>query len=199
MNSRFIATIAPVFSVEEARSFLARIRAEFPDASHHVSAYIIGFGASTISHCNDDGEPSGTAGRPALAVLSGSGFGDIIVVITRYFGGTKLGTGGLVRAYSDSVRQALDRLPRAEKVMSHTILVAAPYAWYERLQALIRKHDGRVLDQELAADVTLTAQIPVNDFGDFERALTDASQGRFQAVIINTEEIILPMKQNEEY
>ena len=103
-----------------------------------------------------------------LAVLSGSGFGDIAVVVTRYFGGTKLGTGGLVRAYSDAVRQVLADLPRAEKVPTHTILVAAPYAWYDRLQMLIRNHSGKVLEQELAADVTFTAQIPVENFTGFQ-------------------------------
>ncbi len=80
VNSRFIASAAPAFSVEEAKVFIARVRKEFSDASHNVPAYIIGHGSSTISHCNDDGEPSGTAGRPALAVLQGSGLGDIVVV-----------------------------------------------------------------------------------------------------------------------
>jgi uncharacterized YigZ family protein len=193
LNSRFIATIAPVFSAEEAHQFIARVKTEYPDATHHVPAYIIGFGSSIISHCNDDGEPSGTAGRPALAVLSGSGFGDIAVVVTRYFGGTKLGTGGLVRAYSDAVRQALVGLPRAEKVPTHTILVAAPYAWYDRLQSLIRNHRGKVLSQDLTADVTFTIQLPVENFSAFEMVLTDASHGGLQAVIINTEETILPV------
>lgn len=193
MNSRFIATIVPVFSVEEARQFISRIKSKFPDATHHVPAYIIGFGSSVISHCSDDGEPSGTAGRPALAVLSGSGFGDIAVVVTRYYGGTKLGTGGLVRAYSDAVRQALVDLPRAEKVATHTILVVAPYAWYDRLQTIIRTYSGRVLEQDLAADVTLTVRLPVENFTSFQTNLTDASHGSLQAVIISTEETILPI------
>jgi uncharacterized YigZ family protein len=192
-NSRFIAIVAPVFSVEEARRFIARIKTEYPDATHHVPVYIIGYGSSVISHCSDDGEPSGTAGRPALAVLSGSGFGDIAVVIIRYFGGTKLGTGGLVRAYSQAVRQVLADLPRAEKVSTHTIMVAAPYAWYERLQALIRNHSGKVLGQDLAADITLTAQLPVEFYAAFQSNLTDASQGNLQAIIISTEETILPV------
>jgi uncharacterized YigZ family protein len=193
LNSRFIATVAPVFSVEEARQFITRIKSEYPDASHHVPAYIIGFGASVISHCSDAGEPSGTAGRPMLAVLSGSGFGDIAVVVTRYFGGTKLGTGGLVRAYSDAVRQVLVDLPRAEKVPTHTILVAAPYAWYDRLQSLIRNQNGKVLEQDLAADVTLTIQLPVDNFAEFHKILTDASHGSLQALIVGTEETILPV------
>jgi uncharacterized YigZ family protein len=115
VNSRFIASAGPAFSVEEAREFIARVKAEFPDASHHVPVYLVGYGASVTAHCSDAGEPSGTAGRPALAVLQGSGLGDVVVVVTRYFGGTKLGTGGLVRAYSDAVRSVLEVLPRAER------------------------------------------------------------------------------------
>mgnify|MGYP002683366668 CR=1 FL=1 len=78
VNSRFIATIAPAFSVDQARAFVGRMRAEFADASHNVPAYLIGHGAATVAHCHDDGEPSGTAGRPMLAVLQGSGLGDVV-------------------------------------------------------------------------------------------------------------------------
>ena len=130
-NSRFIATAAPVFGVEEARAFVERIRAEFADATHNVPAYVVGHGASVIAHSHDDGEPSGTAGRPALAVLQGSDLGDVAVVVTRYFGGTKLGTGGLVRAYGDAVREVLDVLPRAHKVLTHVVMVEVPYPLYE--------------------------------------------------------------------
>ena len=89
VNSRFITTVVPVFSVEEAREFIHEIKKEFSDASHNVPVFLVGFGQSVTAHCSDDGEPSGTAGRPALAVIQGSGLGDIAVVVTRYFGGTK--------------------------------------------------------------------------------------------------------------
>ena len=115
VNSRFIATAAPVFTVEQAREFIKRIRSEFDDASHNVPIFVVGYGSSVIAHCSDDGEPSGTAGRPALAVLQGTGPGGYGIVVTRYFGGTKLGTGGLVRAYSEAVRQVLREMPLAEK------------------------------------------------------------------------------------
>ena len=97
-NSKFITTIAPARSVEEARILINKVQKEFPDASHHVTAFIIGYGVSQTAHCSDAGEPAGSAGRPTLAVLQGSGLGDVVVVISRYFGGTKLGVGGLVRA-----------------------------------------------------------------------------------------------------
>ena len=118
LRSRFIATAAPVFSVDEARDFVNSVKDEFADASHNVPAFLVGYGPSVTAHCSDDGEPSGTAGRPALAVLQGSGLGDIAVVVTRYFGGTKLGTGGLVRAYGDAVKAVLAILPLAASASS---------------------------------------------------------------------------------
>src|SRR5512136_477166 len=156
-NSRFIASLAPVFSVDEAKAFIHRIKAEFPDATHHVPVYLVGYGASEIAHCSDAGEPSGTAGRPALAVLRGSGLGDVAVVVTRYFGGTKLGTGGLVRAYSEAVRMVVQAVPQAEKVLTHTIMLAFPYTYLERIRLLVAAQAGAIIDETFAADVTLTA------------------------------------------
>jgi uncharacterized YigZ family protein len=193
INSRFIATAAPVFSVEEAKAFVARIKTEFADASHNVPAYVVGHGASMIAHCNDDGEPSGTAGRPSLAVLSGSGLGDVAVVVTRYFGGTKLGAGGLVRAYSDAVRAVLEALPRAEKVPAHSVMLAIPYAWIERLRRLVEQSGGQIVDEQFAADVTVTAHFPIEAFPAFQEALSQASHGSLQAEIIETQTTIVPI------
>jgi uncharacterized YigZ family protein len=187
VNSRFIASAAPVFSVEEAKDFIARIKAEYLDASHNVPAYVIGHGVSTISHCNDDGEPSGTAGRPALAVLSGSGLGDVAVVVSRYFGGTKLGAGGLVRAYSDAVRAVLEILPRAKKIPTHTIMLIIPYSWVDRLRRLVEQNGGHIEDEEFAVDVTVTARFPTTAFPAFQEALTQASHGSLLAEIIDTQ------------
>lgn len=192
INSRFIASAAPAASIEEARQFIAQVKAEFANASHNVPAYVIGYGATLISHCHDDGEPSGTAGRPALAVLSGSGLGDIAVVVTRYFGGTKLGSGGLVRAYSDAVRAVLAVLPRAEKVFTHTVMLALPYAWFERLRLLVAAHHGQILDEAFTADVTLTARFAVQHLDAFQEALREASHGGLQAEIIESGPAIVP-------
>jgi uncharacterized YigZ family protein len=187
LNSRFIATAAPVFSVDEAKAFIALIKAEFPDASHNAPVYLIGHGNSTIAHSHDDGEPAGAAGRPALAVLRGSGLGDVAVVITRYFGGTKLGTGALVRAYGDAVRAVLEDLPRAVKVTTHTVLVAAPYPLYERLRLLVAAHHSQVLDEDFAADVTLTARFIAERLAPFQAALGQMSNGTLQAEIVETD------------
>ena len=193
-NSRFIASAAPVFSVDEAKAFVARIKSEFSDASHNVPAYQVGFGPSTIAHCSDDGEPSGTSGRPALAVLQGSGFGDIAVVVTRYFGGTKLGTGGLVRAYGDAVRELLAVLPRAEKVPTHTVMLSLPYSLYEQLKLLVAEWNGRLLDEVFAADITLTIQFTVERFDGFQDALRELSHGSLEAMIVETNEAtIMPI------
>ena len=194
VNSRFIATAGPVFTVEEAKEFVARVREEFADATHNVPVYLVGHGATVVAHCGDDGEPSGTAGRPALAVLRGSGLGDVAVVVTRYFGGTKLGTGWLVRAYGDAVRAVLEVLPRAAKVPTHVVVIVTPYNFFERLRLLIAGHGGQILNEEFAADVTVTARLTVERYPAFRSALQEASAGRLQAEVIETDEAtIMPV------
>src|SRR5512144_3137560 len=137
VNSRFIATLAPVADVPEARTFIARIKKEFADASHNVPAYIIGGGNTVTEFCSDDGEPAGTSGKPALAVLRGSGLGDVAVVVTRYFGGTLLGTGGLVKAYTESTQMVVHTVGRGQRVPVYVAMVAIPYNLLERLRLLI--------------------------------------------------------------
>ncbi len=193
-NSRFIATLAPAFTVEEARAFVGRVRAEFADASHNVPAYLIGHGATTVAHSHDDGEPSGTAGRPMLAVLQGSGLGDVAVVVTRYFGGTKLGTGGLVRAYGDAVKEVLAATPRAEKVATLTAMVEAPYPLLERLRLLVEAHGGRLLGEEFAAAVTLTVRFRAERFAPFAEAVRELSHGDVEAVVVDSDSAtIMPL------
>jgi len=193
VNSRFIVTLAPAFTVEQAKAFIARIRSEFPDASHNVAAFLVGYGDSVIAHCNDNGEPAGTAGRPSLAVLKGSGLGDVAVVVTRYFGGTKLGTGGLVRAYGDAVRLVLKDVIRAEKVLTHTIMLAVPYNLFERVRMLVAAHHGQILDEDFSAGVTITAQFEIERFPTFQTALQTLSNGVLQGKIIETNETLLPL------
>jgi uncharacterized YigZ family protein len=193
LNSRFIATLAPVFSVEEAKAFIARVKAEFNDASHNVPAYLVGWGDSVTAHCTDAGEPSGTAGRPMLAVLRGSGLGDVAVVVTRYFGGTLLGTGGLVRAYSDAVRLVVESTPRAEKVLAHTVMVGFGYPYVERMRRLVIAHHGQVLDEDFAVEVTLTARFPVEHLAAFQQALSELTEGRVQAEVLETGTVLLPV------
>lgn len=193
VNSRFIATLAPALSVDEAKAFLVRIKAEFADATHNVPAYIIGHGASSIMHCTDAGEPSGTAGRPMLAVLQGSGLGDVAVVVTRYFGGTLLGTGGLVRAYGDAVRQVVEAVPRGEKVQTHTVMLDYAYNLVERVRRLAAAHRGEVIGEDFAAQVTMTARFPVQTLDGFQHELSEMTNGSVQAEIIETGTVIMPV------
>jgi uncharacterized YigZ family protein len=190
-NSRFITSLAPAGSVEEARAYISRIKAEFPDATHNVPVFLIGHGDSVTAHCSDDGEPSGTAGRPALAVLQGSGLGDVVVVITRFFGGTKLGTGGLVRAYSDSVRAGLEKVERSMRVLADTILVAFPYTYLERIRRIAAACNGIILDEEFGADVTLTARFRVEDTASFRAKVVELTSGTVAAEIIETAEVLM--------
>jgi uncharacterized YigZ family protein len=194
VNSRFIASAAPAFTVGEARAFVSQVKAEFPDASHNVPVFVIGRGNSVIAHCTDDGEPSGTAGRPALAVLQGSGIGDVVVVVTRYFGGTKLGTGGLVRAYGDAVREVLKVLPLAEKVPTQTLMLAVPYNLFERVRLLIKELHGETQDEDFAADVTIVARFAARQVPQFQERLQELSAGRIEAEVMEIDdETIMPV------
>lgn len=181
-NSRFITTVGRVETVDEAKSFLAAVRAEMPDATHHIYAFRVGFGNSVIEGMSDDGEPSGTSGPPVLAVLRGSGIGDVIVVVTRYFGGTKLGTGGLVRAYGDGARAGLSTLPTERKIEKQLLGIEIPYHFFEQVKRLIAAHDGAVDDESFAGDITILASFPVDRIDAFAAALTELTSGSVEPV-----------------
>lgn len=191
VNSRFIATLAPVFSTEEARAFIARIKKEFAVASHNVPAYIIGGGNTVIEFCSDDGEPSGTSGKPALAVLRGSGLGDVAVVVTRYFGGTLLGTGGLVKAYTESTQLVVSAVERGRRVPVHVSMLAIPYNLLERVRLMVGRNSGGVLEEDFAGDITMTLQFPVESFESFQKELQELSAGTLKAEVIETKETII--------
>jgi uncharacterized YigZ family protein len=191
VNSRFIATLAPVFSVEEARAFIARIKKEFADASHNVPAYVIGGGNTVTEYFSDDGEPSGTAGRPALAVLRGSGLGDVAVVLTRYFGGTLLGTGGLVKVYTESTQMVVNAVGRGQRVAVYVSMLAIPYNLLERIRLMATRNNGEVLGEDFAGDITMTLQFPIALFDAFQNELRDLSAGKLKAEVIETREVVL--------
>ncbi len=197
VNSRFIATLAPALSIDEARAFIARIKKEFADASHNVPAYIIGGGNTVTEYFSDDGEPSGTAGKPALAVLRGSGLGDAAVVITRYFGGTLLGTGGLVKAYTESTQMVVNAVGRGRRVPVHVALVAIPYNLLERVRLVVARQGGKVLDEDFAGDITMTLQFPVDSFEVFQNELREMSAGKLKAEVIESKEMIVPVLTTE--
>ncbi len=191
VNSRFIATLAPAFSIDEARAFMKRIREEFADASHNVPVYIIGGGNTVTEYFSDDGEPSGTSGKPALTVLRGSGLGDVVLVVTRYFGGTLLGTGGLVKAYTEAAQSVINTVERGQRVSVHVAMAAIPYNLLERVRILTEKKHGKILGEDFAGDITLTLQFPVENFEAFQTDLRELSAGKIQAEVIETKEEIV--------
>lgn len=184
LKSRFITSISQATSVEDARQFIQQIRDEMPDASHHVYAFRIGYGNTITEGMSDDGEPSGTSGPPTLAVLRGSDLGDVVLVTTRYFGGTKLGTGGLVRAYSESARVALDSVTIEVKAPKHQLGVDMPYHLYEQVKQLILAYDGQIDDEIFASDVTLIFILLKEHVETFEAELTELSSGQVQSILL---------------
>lgn len=157
-RSRFLTLIARADSEDEARAVIAAARSEFPDARHHCSAVIISIpGAHPIERSSDDGEPAGTAGQPMLEALRGSGMECVVAVVVRYFGGIKLGTGGLVRAYSDAVAAALPQVPRVRAVRRTLFRLALPHTEAGRLESELRARGVDVVGTDFGASgVTLT-------------------------------------------
>jgi len=177
-NSRFIACVGPAADVESARAFIDRVRAEFPDATHHCYAFAVGPpGGAQGTGSSDDGEPGGTAGRPMLVVLTHSGLGNIVAVVTRYFGGVKLGKGGLVRAYSGAVQHALRELPVAEHTEVVMVRVTVPYARVDAVRRAAAHAGAETADETYAGDVVLTLRVPDDRLDAVERAVLDATSG----------------------
>lgn len=177
-NSVFIGRAAHTPSVEAAKAFIEQVKSEEPNYSHAVYAFAVGHGASVTHGMSDAGEPSGTAGRPALAVVKGSDLGDVTVVIIRYFGGTKLGTGGLVKAYTESAQLALAELPVTEKVERQTVSVTVPYSFYESCKRLVEQHQGHIEAEDFAVEVTLMLTFIVDDLPAFAADLAEATGGQ---------------------
>jgi uncharacterized YigZ family protein len=177
-RSRFITTVAHAPDAEAAHAFIATVREEFSDATHHCWAFVAGPPGSTAHiGMSDDGEPHGTAGRPMLTALLHSEVGEIVAVCTRYFGGTKLGTGGLSRAYSSGVVLALELLPTDEKVERVEVEVTIGYPDVDGAQRLIEEMDLHVLDEAYGADVRYRLGVPVDDVGVLRRCVADLTRG----------------------
>ena len=185
VNSRFITTVDYTPTVDDAREFLSSVRNEMPDANHHVYAYRVGYGNSIIESFSDHGEPAGTAGPPVMAVLRGVDIGDTTVVVTRYFGGTKLGTGGLVRAYTEAAQEGLKTLPVERKIQRQTVGVEAPYRFYELIRRLIDQYEGISVEETFTGDVTLTARFPVSRIPEYSAAIIELTAGTVEPIILD--------------
>ncbi len=185
-KSRFIAHISPVTSEEEAVSFIASKKKEYWDARHNCSAFVIGAN-NEITRCNDDGEPAQTAGRPMLDVLLRENIHNCVVVVTRYFGGVLLGTGGLVRAYQGAVQEGLKSCKILEPKDGRTCSISTDYNGYGKIEYVLREKSFPILNTDFGADVTISSVIPSESVQDFEKTIADKTAGN--AVISWDDEI----------
>ena len=176
-KSRFIANIKSVETVEEAQFYIEEMKKKYWDAWHNCSAFSVGTEQVT-TRCSDDGEPSGTAGKPILEVISGSGIHNIVVVVTRYFGGTLLGTGGLVRAYTDATRAGIENSDIVEKIPGRRVDIAMDYTDLGKLQYLLAQNEVLTEDTEYTDKVIIHALFPESDKEMLKKKITEATSGR---------------------
>lgn len=175
-KSRFIATVRPVESEDEAVSFINETKKKYWDARHNCSAFVIGK-RQELTRCSDDGEPAGTAGRPMLDVLLKENIHNAAVVVTRYFGGVLLGTGGLVRAYEQATKAGLSASEIIEKKDGAVLFIRTDYTGIGRLQYLFAQEKITVMDTAYEADVLVKAVIPENDKKRIEKTIIEQTNG----------------------
>ncbi len=188
-KSRFITFIAHTEGIDAAKAYIQSIKAQFPDARHHCWAFVAGRpDDSQQLGFSDDGEPTGTAGKPILAPLLGSGMGEVTAVVVRYFGGIKLGTGGLVRAYGSGVQQALKMLPTKTKVPQLCFTVECEYSLISLLEQVVEQYQGQILSSEYTDKVTFILSLPVVHSGEVEVKFRDISRGSMQLTPLDKNE-----------
>lgn len=177
-RSRFIATLGPAATPEEARALLDEVAQEFPDATHHCWAFVAGSpGSTTHIGMSDDGEPHGTAGRPILEVLLHSGVGEVAAVVTRFYGGTNLGKGGLARAYGGVTSAALEGLSTVRKVERVAFRLRLEYGWLDPFKREVEEVGGELTDEAFGEHVELTLRVPVSSVQRLRNALAQVSGG----------------------
>ncbi len=177
-RSRFIATVKPVRTEQEALETLETIKKEYWDARHNVYAYVIE--ENNIQRYSDDGEPAGTAGLPVLEMIKKEGLGNLIVVVTRYFGGILLGTGGLVRAYSQSAKMGIEAAEPVKMVLCRDVKVFCDYSLLGKVQSEILGRNFKILDTEYGEGVTVNCFVPETDVTSFCEDLIDKTNGRIK-------------------
>lgn len=181
-RSRFIGTVRPVKTQEEANDFIREMKTKYWDATHNVSAYVLRDG--NVRRYSDDNEPQGTAGMPTLDVLLKEELTDCAVVITRYFGGVLLGAGGLVRAYSHACKLAVDAGGIITMALCSVMEVTCDYNFYGKLNSLIPETGGVIEDTEFTDNVTIRFRLPSETVPAFQANLIDVSNGRFSAEVV---------------
>ncbi len=180
-KSRFITTIGHTSGMDECRSFIAAVSAQYADATHNCYAFNGDAPDSTaVCGCSDDGEPHGTAGQPMLNVVLHCGIGELTAVVTRYFGGTLLGTGGLVKAYQDAVKLALSDLPVQERIIPAYIDLVLAHHQVGLLKKLLPTYRGQIISQHFGAEAEFTLLLPLEQAHAFAALLQDKTNGRGQ-------------------
>ena len=177
-HSRFIAQCFGIASEKDAKEIVKRLWEQHPGARHIVWAFVIGEKNSQNMGMSDDGEPKGTAGRPVLNVLSGSGITNVLCTVVRYFGGTLLGTGGLVRAYSQSAKDAIEKLPTKPLVKETSFAFQIGYDIYDSIKYLLKKCDVRILDENFAEAIKIKAVVKESQFADVENEILQLTAGK---------------------
>ena len=171
-KSKFIACAGFANSRESAMALLDSVKQQYPDARHHCWAYVFGNPSSpTSAAMADDGEPSGTAGKPILNVLQHKDIGDIMVIVTRYFGGIKLGAGGLVRAYSAAAQQAIDALEVRQEVRLETLNVDIDFKHEQFVRYLVEQAQGKIANCNYASSVVINVELPLDALEDFRKQM----------------------------
>lgn len=182
-RSRFLTTLAPAPDEATARALLEEVRVEHPDATHHCWAFVAGPPGSTARiGMSDDGEPAGTAGRPILQALLHGGVGEVVAVVTRYYGGVKLGKGGLGRAYAGGVKAALATLPTRTRVDREILRVEVAYPFIDPLRRLLESSEGEVTSERYGAGATLEVSVPQDRIEGFLRELANVTSGEARVV-----------------
>ncbi len=180
-NSQFITRVRCVNTAEAAKDFIRELNKTWPDATHHCWAYIVGNPTSTtLISCSDDGEPSGTAGKPMLNILQHSGIGDIVAVCTRYYGGTKLGTGGLTRAYGGGVKLALEKVTLKEKIEYRPLQFSLDYAQLKDCEHLLKSYQTENLVLDYQTKILVKLDIAVEEHKAFKQALNNKLKGQIE-------------------
>ncbi|MEE3420251.1 MAG: YigZ family protein [Lachnospiraceae bacterium] len=194
-KSRFLGEAVHVESQEEAEAYVASVRKKYYDARHHCWAYVAGVPGTPeeVVRSSDDGEPSGTAGRPILEILTGHELHRSLIVVTRYFGGTLLGTGGLVRSYTNAARAAFENSQIVRVLTGTKIRISCSYPAYGKLEYLFLKDQIQPRDIQYGEGILFTVTVPADQVASIQDQVTETTSGQGKLSLLGTEEIRIPV------
>lgn len=177
-GSKFIGHVYPVSSRDVAESKIKTLREEYYDATHHCSAFRIGLGDQAIYHYDDDGEPSGTAGKPIYQAITGAEITNTLIIVTRYFGGTKLGTGGLIRAYGETAQNTIKSATLVRRILQESLSLQTTYEDISHVMRVIDQFDASIAAQDYGEEINFTIRVRQSGMDEFKQQLIDQTAGR---------------------